>query len=114
MGESKLRWFEDYLANRQQRVFVNGVPSNYKEIEFGVPQGPCLGPLLYLIFINGISTYVDGELLSLYADDTAALMADSSFDIMNEKLQEVPLNLGRWCRHNRLSINIGKCKVIFF
>ena len=34
-----LRWFEDYLSKRQQRVLVRGQTSDWGTIEAGVPQG---------------------------------------------------------------------------
>ena len=43
-----LRWFQDYLSKRQQRVLVRGQTSDWGTIEAGVPQGSVLGPLLFL------------------------------------------------------------------
>ena len=40
-----------YLANRTQRVFFNGSPSNIIQVESGIPQCSCLGPLLFSIFL---------------------------------------------------------------
>ena len=36
---------KSYLSNRTQRVFFNGSLSNVIQVEIGIPQDSCLGPL---------------------------------------------------------------------
>ena len=60
-----------YQSNRKQVCTVNGVASDIKEIEVGVPQGLCLGPLLFIINISDLPLAVQGSTVSMYADDTS-------------------------------------------
>jgi hypothetical protein len=63
-------WIKNYLFDRKQFTFVNGVSSVLSNISCGVPQGSVLGPLLFLIYINDISSAVEGNRLKLFAYDT--------------------------------------------
>ena len=64
-----LKWFQDYLSNRQQRVVCEGSQSELKPITAGVPQGSILGPLLFLIYINDLPQNISSK-VRIFADDT--------------------------------------------
>ena len=46
-----LQWFKSYLAARNQRVHIDGSFSSPQDLSCGVPQGSCLGPQLFLVYM---------------------------------------------------------------
>ena len=67
-------WFESYLKNRFQSVRLNGAISSLRNIEFGVPQGSILGPILFLIYVNDLVKSIPDCFIIQYADDTQILI----------------------------------------
>ena len=61
-------------------MLVNGKKSDYKQVLHGVPQGSVLGPLLFIIYINGLP---NAE-ATLFADDTCLLYSNSSLKLINK------------------------------
>ena len=66
--DTHLKWIDSFLCFRQQRVVVNGVKSNWAPVLSGVHQGTVLGPLLFSLYINDISSDIESE-IRLFADD---------------------------------------------
>lgn len=66
-----IAWLSNYLTSRKQRVVVDGSSSSPTDVLSGVPQGSILGPLLFLIYIDGITEVALSSKcrLVLYADD---------------------------------------------
>ena len=67
-----LKWFRSYLTGRVQRVIVNQQSSKTFNLNYGVPQGSCLGPVLFLLYASRLFEVVKKHLPSVhgYADDT--------------------------------------------
>ena len=64
-----INWIEKWLKHRRQRVIVDGEISNWKSVLSGVPQGSVLGPIPFLIYVNGLEDDISCKVLK-FADDT--------------------------------------------
>ena len=62
-------WFKSYLSDRKQFVSINGYNSDLMPVDCGVPQGAVLGPLLFLIYINGLHKAIQYCKVHHFADD---------------------------------------------
>ena len=64
-----LKWIEDFLRERKQRVKVGRYFSSSAKVLSGIPQGSILGPILFTIFINDLPNWVS-SCCKIFADDT--------------------------------------------
>ena len=59
---------QNFLTNRQHRVVVRGTTSSWSSVRSGVPQGTILGHILFLIYVNDISSNISST-IKLFAGD---------------------------------------------
>lgn len=105
-----LGWMKEFLMNRRQRVVVNGVASDWRDVISGVPQGSVLGPLLFVIYINDLPSCMEnGSQIYLYADDTKIFKAiEEENDCC--RLQRDLNNMKKWTEKWLLSLHPDKSR----
>jgi hypothetical protein len=70
--DKAVEWIKSILSNRKQRVDLDNAFSEVCDVKYGVPQGSCLGPILFLLYVSQLYDIIDRHLPSSdgYADDT--------------------------------------------
>ena len=104
-----LKFFESYLENRYQFVKLENSKSIISLIEFGVPQGSILGPLLFLLYINDLPEATN-LFVKLYADDTFLCAQNKDFNLLENEVNMELKKVFDWMSSNKLTLNISKSK----
>ncbi len=110
-----LKWFESYLRGRKQSVLIQGTRSDLQELEWGVPQGSVLGPLLFTCYTSPLADLAEKHKIGvhMYADDTQSYI---SFKPIVQGAEGLAVNnmstfitdLRCWMCENKLKLNDDK------
>ena len=85
-GKESLMLSLSYLSNRGQRTNINASFSSWTELLQGVPQGSVLGPLLFNIYLNDLSFFLDCNVCN-FADDTTPFICNKNLDFVLNELE---------------------------
>ena len=115
-----LKLMRSYLSNRRQYTKMKMCKSELLNIEYGVPQGSSLGPLLFLLYINDFDNLpLDLPLASqldtlLSADDTFLAMSDHNLSKLQDRVNTELSKIDLWMKNNKLQLNYSKTHYLLF
>ncbi len=102
-------WIENWLSNRRQRVVIDGTASDRAPVTSGFPQSSVLGPVLFIIYINGIDVGLN-NFISKFAHDTKigkSIITDRDRMSLQEDLRKI----SEWSEGWEMPCNVNKCHI---
>jgi hypothetical protein len=114
LNATSIAFFRSYLEDRKQKVYAHGRYSKQGNVNYGVPQGSILGPLLFILFINDLPLHITNSDVNcnLFADDTSLHVSGKKTTDINQSLQCSLNEVSDWCRQNHMVLHPAKTKSI--
>ena len=114
-----LSWFKSYLTGRSFKVLVNDALFDTFDQEWGVPQGSCLVPLLFVLYFSKLFEITGRYLpnVHVYADDTQ-LHISFSLNNIDEQLntlsaiEDCAAAIRSWMSEDKLKPNDDKTEFL--
>ena len=94
-----------------QRVVLHSTCSSWSPVLSGVPQGTIIGPILFILYMNDISSGISST-IKLYADNTKVYREISDIAIDTSILQSDLFHLRNWSEVWQLNFNAKKCEIM--
>ena len=115
ISTSVLNLFASYLTDRTQYVKVNEKFPSHKTVNFGVPQGSILGPILFNIYVSDMKEICDDCMCVQYADDSNIYKHCKTTSIeQNIKLEKTLNEVYKWSKSKNSIFNSDKTKFMIF
>jgi hypothetical protein len=111
-----LDWIGSYLNDRSQYVKVDSESSELFQNKYGVPQGSCLGPMIFALYVAPILNVISSQNVQChqYADDTQLYVGISAPNgpLPSTVLDECTTEVQNWFLQNGLCLNPLKSEVL--
>ena len=92
----------------------NSELSQTYKTEFGIPQGSCLGPLLFIIFCNDLNIHLTYLSCIQFADDTTLYGSSKSLRLLQCEIEHDLAVITDCFRGNKLTLNADKTICVIF
>ena len=102
-----------FIKDRQFKVKIKDSTSDASGIDWGVPQGSALSPILYSFYISDINTLPETN-MTLYADDTLIYTQNRNLNLNIDKLKTAAVNAMKYYKKWKIQINTDKTNLTYF
>ena len=109
-----LPFLESCLENRGQCVTIGESRSAPTALQYGVPQGSVLGPVLFTVYTGTLAFPLEAHGVSyhFFADDTQLYIKVEDIDEAKHRLSSLLSDLEIWMARQKLKLNDGKTEII--
>ena len=113
VGENSLRFIQNYLSQRQQRLKIGSYFSEWLEIILAIPQGYILVPILFNVFINDVLLFIKETDICNFADNTTLYACGKKLDTISLKLEIKTNRAIEWLKDSEMVANPSKFQLMF-
>ena len=117
--DTALKWFISYLSGRTQSISIEGNLSRIFALEHGVPQGSCLGPLLFTLYASSLFDVIKANNINVhgYADDHQLYVSFSPKTVHSQNsaiscMEKCLCDVKMWMNEFNLRMNDSKTECI--
>ena len=111
-----LSWFFSYLRDIEQRVSIKDTLSEIYRLKYGMPQGSCAGPVVFLGYLSSPYDIIERHAPSTagYADDTQLYLSFNPSDpeTENKAVREIEDYIRAWMLSHKLKLNDDKTELL--